>query len=111
MTAEASSAMRLSICIPTFNFGEFIGETLESILPQVVDGVEVVILDGGSTDDTTAVVRSFQDRYPELRYVRRDERGGIDRDMARNVDLARGRVRLAVQQRRSHEARRDRADA
>jgi abequosyltransferase len=92
MTVDASSEapIRLSICIPTYNFGEFISETLESILPQVVEGVEVVILDGGSTDDTTAVVRAFQARFPVLRYHRRDERGGIDRDMARTVDLARG---------------------
>ncbi len=92
MTVEAGATapIRLSICIPTYNFGEFIGETLESILPQVVDGVEVVILDGGSTDNTTAVVRTFQSRCPALHYHRRDERGGIDRDMARTVDLARG---------------------
>ena len=82
--------MRLSVCIPTYNFGAFIGETLESILPQLEDGVEVVVLDGGSTDDTTAVVGSFQQRYPSLRYVRREERGGIDRDLARTVDLAHG---------------------
>ncbi len=82
--------MRLSICIPTYNFGAFIGETLESILPQVEDGVEVVVLDGGSSDDTTAIVESFQQRYPSLRYKRRDERGGIDRDIPRTVDMARG---------------------
>lgn len=82
--------MRLSVCIPTYNFGAFIGETLESILPQVQEGVEVVVLDGGSTDNTTAVVESFQQRYPSLRYERRDERGGIDRDIARTVELARG---------------------
>jgi abequosyltransferase len=88
--AGSTAPIALSICIPTYNFGEFIGETLESILPQVVEGVEVVILDGGSTDDTPAVVGAFQERYPGLRYHRRDERGGIDRDMARTVDLARG---------------------
>ncbi len=82
--------MRLSICIPTYNFGAYIGETLESILPQVQEGVEVVVLDGGSNDDTTAVVESFQARYPSLRYERRKERGGIDRDIAHTVDLARG---------------------
>ena len=82
--------MRLSICIPTYNFGAFIGETLQSILPQLEDGVEVVVLDGGSTDDTTAVVESFQRQYASLRYERRDERGGIDRDIARVVDLAEG---------------------
>jgi abequosyltransferase len=81
---------RLSICIPTYNFGAYIGETLESILPQLEEGVEVVVLDGGSTDDTTAVVESLQQRYAGLRYERRPERGGIDRDMARGVDLASG---------------------
>ncbi|HTD10297.1 MAG TPA: glycosyltransferase family A protein [Solirubrobacteraceae bacterium] len=92
MTASANteSPIRLSICIPTYNFGEFIGETLESILPQVVEGVEVVILDGGSSDNTTEVVEALQARCPALRYHRRAERGGIDRDMARTVELARG---------------------
>lgn len=88
--ANLESPIKLSICIPTYNFGEFIGETLESILPQVVEGVEIVILDGGSTDRTPAVVRAFQARCPALCYYRCDERGGIDRDMARTVELARG---------------------
>lgn len=88
--AGLTAPIRLSICIPTYNFGAFIGETLESILPQLVEGVEVVILDGGSTDDTTLVVRGFQKRHSALRYDRRDEKGGIDRDIAGTVDLARG---------------------
>jgi abequosyltransferase len=87
---ECESPIKLSVCIPTYNFGEFIGETLASILPQVVDGVEVVVLDGGSTDETPAIVRALQARSPALRYHRREERGGIDRDMARTVALARG---------------------
>lgn len=51
----------------------------------------MVILDGGSTDDTAAVVEAFQARFPALRYHHRAERGGIDRDMARTVALARGK--------------------
>src|ERR1700722_1620055 len=93
MTAEdnLTPPITLSICIPTYNFGEFIGETLESILPQIVDGVEVVVLDGGSTDETQAVVGAFQARCPALQYYHRDERGGIDLDMALTVELARGK--------------------
>ena len=82
--------MRLSVCIPTYNFGAFIGETLQSIAAQLQDGVEIVVLDGGSTDDTAEVVGAFAQRYPQIRYHRRPERGGIDRDMARTVALARG---------------------
>jgi len=90
MKTSQDDGIRLSICIPTYNFGAFIGETLESIMPQVVDGVEVVILDGGSTDNTPAVVGEFQRTYPSLRYHRLAQRGGIDRDLAKTVALARG---------------------
>jgi abequosyltransferase len=82
--------MRLSVCIPTYNFGAYIGETLTSILPQVVDGVEVVVLDGGSTDNTAEVVESLRRDNPALRYHRRDVRGGIDADLARTTELAQG---------------------
>ena len=82
--------MRLSVCIPTYNFGAFIGETLQSIAAQLQDGVEIVVLDGGSTDDTAEVVGAFVQRYPQIRYHRQPERGGIDHDMARTVELARG---------------------
>jgi abequosyltransferase len=88
--ADLEAPIRLSICIPTYNFGDFIGATLDSVLPQVAQGVEVVVLDGGSTDQTPAVVSALQDRFPALRYHRREARGGIDRDMARSVDLAQG---------------------
>jgi abequosyltransferase len=79
---------RLSLCMPTYNFGRFIGEAIESILPQLSDQVELVILDGGSTDDTPLVVAKYPS--PHIRYIRQAHRGGIDRDMARTVDEARG---------------------
>lgn len=81
---------RLSICIPTYNFAEFIGETLQSILHQSTDDIEIVVLDGGSTDATPEIVHSFQQDFPALRYYRRERKGGIDRDLAETVSLARG---------------------
>lgn len=80
----------LSICIPTYNFGRYIGETLESIVRQATEEVEIVVLDGGSTDDTPQVVEGFRPFFPRLRYHRQNFRGGIDRDMAKAVELARG---------------------
>jgi abequosyltransferase len=84
------STPRLSICIPTHNFGRFIGETLRSMLVQVQPGVEIVVLDSASTDDTPDVVGRLQADHECLRYVRAQEKGGIDRDMAEVVRLARG---------------------
>jgi abequosyltransferase len=82
---------KLSICIPTYNFGEFIGQTLDSILPQITLDVEVVILDGGSTDDTAEVVAARQFDYKQLSYYYQDFRGGIDRDIEKVVSLAQGK--------------------
>jgi abequosyltransferase len=83
---------RLSVCIPTYNFGPFIGETLAALADQAraEAGVEVVVLDSGSTDDTRAVVEGFAGRLPGLRYHRTERPQGIDRDLAATVALARG---------------------
>ena len=83
--------MKLSICMPTYNFGRFIGDTLQSIVPQLTPEVEIVVFDGGSTDDTAQVVARFQQDTPAIRYVKQAHRGGIDRDMASTVAQARGR--------------------
>lgn len=80
----------LSICIPVYNFGAFIGETLESIIRQASQEIEIVVVDGASTDNTEEVINKYQKQFPGLRYYRLDKRGGIDRDMAKSVELASG---------------------
>jgi len=80
----------LSICIPTYNFGEFIGDALASVRQQLVPGIEVIVLDGASTDDTATVVGRHQRDCPEIRYHRQAAKGGIDSDMDQSVRLARG---------------------
>ena len=81
----------LSLCIPTYNFGKFIAETLHSILEQDgADEIEVVVVDGASTDNTPDVVTSLQNQYPQIKYFRLAAKGGIDRDMAKSVELATG---------------------
>lgn len=80
----------LSICIPVFNFGAFLGETLDSILSQANADVEVLVVDGASSDNTEEVVTLRAAHWPQLRYVRLACRGGIDADLATSVSLARG---------------------
>jgi abequosyltransferase len=82
-------APRLSICIPTYNFGQFIGETLESIVNQAPD-VEIVIVDGASTDNTRSVISQWQTKFSNIKYVLLEQRGGIDRDLATAVEQASG---------------------
>ena len=83
---------KLSICIPTYNFGTTLGATLDSIIDQYVEDVEIVVLDSASTDDTADVVTQRAKRCDNLRYIRADARGGIDADMAHVAALASGQM-------------------
>ena len=60
--------IKLSICIPTYNFGHTIGETLDSILTNNLDGVEIVILDGGSSDNTKLEVEMRQNKFKRISF-------------------------------------------
>lgn len=79
-----------SICIATYNRANFIGPTLESIIPQLGDEMELLVVDGASPDNTAEVVRQYQAKCPQLRYVRLPLKGGVDQDYDRSVELAQG---------------------
>jgi glycosyltransferase involved in cell wall biosynthesis len=50
---------KISIVTPSFNQGRFIGEAIESVRSQGYEDVEHLILDGGSTDETVALLQSL----------------------------------------------------
>jgi abequosyltransferase len=82
------SDLKISVCIPVYNCAEFVGQALDSILPQTDERIEVIVYDGGSTDRTTALMDSYVKVWPNLQYHRGHQRGGIDADMATCVGFA-----------------------
>jgi len=80
----------LSICIATYNRADYIGETIESIIPQLTDDVELLVVDGASTDETENVMRSYLKKSDLIRYIRFPQKGGVDQDYDRSVELAHG---------------------
>ncbi len=83
---------RLSICIATYNRAGYIGKTLESIIPQVTDDVEIVVVDGASTDGTSTVVKSYIEACKQIRYIRLPLKGGVDQDYCKAVEYAQGKM-------------------
>jgi abequosyltransferase len=81
---------RLSICIATFKRGDFIGETLDSIAPQLSEDVELLVVDGASPDNTRQVVERVRERYPAIRYICEATNSGVDQDYDKAVSYARG---------------------
>lgn len=70
-----SDRPRVSIGIPTYNMGQFVGRAVESALAQTWADLEVVVCDNASTDDTSTVLARFND--PRLRVIRHPSNIGM----------------------------------
>lgn len=73
--------MKVSVIIPTYNCERFVRQAVESALAQTYGNLEVIVVDDGSTDQTSNVLRPLQDR---IQYVVQQNR---ERAAARNHGL------------------------
>ena len=62
----------VSVIIPTYNCAEYIAQTLEGILSQTFQDIEVIVVDDGSTDHTQAIVARYA---PRVRLVAQQNAG------------------------------------
>jgi glycosyltransferase involved in cell wall biosynthesis len=83
----------VSIVVPSFNQGQFIRETIDSILSQDYRPIEVLVMDGASKDATVDVLRSYD--APELQWWSEPDRGVVDA-VNKGLERARGEV-VAIQ--------------
>lgn len=65
----------VTIVTPSYNQGRFIRVAIESVLSQDYPHIEYIIMDGGSTDETAAVVRDYASR---LAWISEKDRGQSD---------------------------------
>jgi len=77
----------VSVIIPVYNGAKYIAEAIESVCVQNYEPFEIIIVDDGSTDDTSSVVQSFKN----IRYIRQENRGCAT---ARNTGITESRGEL-----------------
>lgn len=63
----------VSVVIPCYNGASFIGETIESVLNQQYEQLEIIVIDDGSTDQSKSVINKFQD--PRILYFYQENQG------------------------------------
>lgn len=89
------SELKLSICIPTYNRREYIGDAIKSIIDQVDDSIsskiEICISDNASTDGTFALIEGIQKNTPvRIVYACNERNMGADVNYLRVVEIASG---------------------
>jgi len=80
------SDFKLSVIIPVYNQDNFLRGCLNSVVAQTLRGIEVIIVDDGSTDQSLHIAREFEERYSHFVVIAQKNMG---RSAARNRGIDR----------------------
>jgi glycosyltransferase involved in cell wall biosynthesis len=78
----------VSVCIPTYNAEKTVVNTVQSILNQTYQNLEIIIVNNASTDDTLALLRQFKD--PKIKIYTNSKNIGGEKNWNRCIELASG---------------------
>lgn len=83
---------KVSVCIFVYNHEKYISDCLMSVLSQNIDGgIEILVGDDCSTDNTSSVIFGLMDKYPnQITYFRHGENMGAHDNVKFLVDKAQG---------------------
>jgi glycosyltransferase involved in cell wall biosynthesis len=79
----------ISIIVPSFNQGSFIEDTLLSIAAQSYKNYEIIVIDGGSADDSVNVIRKHADK---ISYWISEKDGGQSEAINKGLKVAKGEI-------------------
>lgn len=78
---------KVSIIIPVYNVERYLRTCLDSVVNQTLDGIEIIAVNDGSTDNSLAILEEYQSKYSDRMKVFTTDNHGVSH--ARNYGLAR----------------------
>ena len=80
---------KISVIIPAYNIQNYLGNTLDSVLAQTYENLEVIVVDDGSTDNTGKILDGYAARDSRIKAVHK-ENGGVTSARLRGIKEASG---------------------
>lgn len=88
-TSDSAAWPRISIVTPSYNQGDYIEETIRSVILQGYPNLEYIVMDGGSTDNSVDIIKKY-DSYIDY-WVSEPDNGQADA-IYRGVEMATGEI-------------------
>lgn len=82
---------KISVIMPAFNTEKYITEAIESILNQTFQGFEFIIIDDGSTDNTSNIIDEFSRKDERIIYLQNEKNMGVSYTCNRGIAIAKGK--------------------
>ena len=79
----------ISVIVPAYNIAPWISRSLDSLLAQTHWGLEIIVVDDGSSDNIRDVLASYCEKYSNIRSIHK-ENGGVTSARLRGVAEATG---------------------
>ena len=89
MPDRQSCQPKISVVVPSYNQAQFLDDALHSIVDQGYEPLEVLVLDGGSTDDSVEIIKRYESR---LAFWRSARDGGQAAAISEGLDIATGEI-------------------
>ncbi len=81
---------KVTVCLPTYNSGEFLTQAIDSVLGQTFTDFELIISDDCSNDNTPEVIRSYLKQDSRIRYLQNSKNLGLFANWNRCLESASG---------------------
>jgi glycosyltransferase involved in cell wall biosynthesis len=80
--------MKVSVITPFFNAERFLEETIESVFAQTYPHWELLLIDDGATDGSTALARCYAEKFPgQVCYLEHEGHQNLGKSTSRNVGI------------------------
>ncbi len=80
---------KVTVIMPVFNDEEYVAQSIESVLNQSLDEIELICINDGSTDSSPEILNEYSDKYPSIKVIHQKNCGAsVSRNKA--ILLAKG---------------------
>ena len=85
-----NSDYKVSVIVPVYNVEQYLSDCLESICRQTLKGIEIIVVNDGSTDNSLSIIKVvFNKKYSNIKLINK-KNGGLSSARNAGIDMAVG---------------------